>query len=125
MEQKTHRDPAVVADARHYSPIAAPRQRSRARRAAQDQGPCSYARRAAGGATMGCPIQMESTTMSDDKSKSQGQDRQRINVNQDYELRDWAKSMNTTPERIKEAVQAVGDRADKVREYLSQDKPNR
>jgi methyl-accepting chemotaxis protein len=63
--------------------------------------------------------------MSDDKSKSQGQDRQRINVNQDYELRDWARSLNTTPERLKEAVQAVGDRADKVREYLKQDKPGR
>ena len=58
----------------------------------------------------------------DDKSKSHGQDRERINVHQDYELRDWAKSMNTTPERIKEAVQAVGDRADKVREYLSERK---
>lgn len=58
--------------------------------------------------------------MSDDKSKSSGQDRQRINVNQDYELRDWAKTLNTTPERLKEAVQAVGDRADKVREYLGE-----
>ena len=58
--------------------------------------------------------------MSDDKSKSQGQDRQRINVNQEHELRDWAKSMNTTPERLKEAVQAVGDRADKVKEYLGE-----
>ena len=57
--------------------------------------------------------------MSDDKTKASGQDRDRINVNQDYELRDWAKSLNTTPERIKEAVQAVGDRADKVREYVS------
>jgi len=63
--------------------------------------------------------------MSDDKSQSGGQDRQRINVHEDYELRDWAKSMHTTPERIKEAVQAVGDRADKVREYLGQDKPSR
>ena len=63
--------------------------------------------------------------MSDNKSRSGGQDRERINVNQDYELRDWAKSMNTTPERIKEAVQAVGDRAEKVREYLKQDKPGR
>lgn len=62
-------------------------------------------------------------TMADDKSRSQGQDRQRINVHQDYELRDWAKSLNTTPERLKEAVQAVGDRAEKVREYLSNDKP--
>lgn len=65
------------------------------------------------------------THMSDDKSQSQGQDRQRINVNQDYELRDWAKSLNTTPERLKEAVQAVGDRAEKVREYLKNDKPGR
>ena len=60
--------------------------------------------------------------MADDKRKSGGQDRQRINVNQDYELRDWAKSLNTTPERVKEAVQAVGDRADKVREYLGEKK---
>jgi hypothetical protein len=58
--------------------------------------------------------------MPDDTSKSGGQDRQRIDVNQDYELRDWAKSLNTTPERVKEAVQAVGDRADKVREYLGE-----
>lgn len=61
--------------------------------------------------------------MADDKSNTGGQDRARINVNQDYELRDWAKSLNTTPERIKEAVQAVGDRADKVREYLKSDRP--
>jgi ElaB/YqjD/DUF883 family membrane-anchored ribosome-binding protein len=56
--------------------------------------------------------------MADDTSKTGGQDRDRINVNQDYELRNWAKSMNTTPERVKEAVKAVGDRADKVREYI-------
>ena len=56
--------------------------------------------------------------MADDKTKSGGQDRERINVNEDYELHDWSKSLNTTPERLKEAVQAVGDRADTVREYL-------
>jgi len=28
--------------------------------------------------------------------------------------------MNTTPDKLKEAAQAVGDRADKVREYLSE-----
>jgi hypothetical protein len=63
--------------------------------------------------------------MSDDKTKVGGQDRQRINVNESYELRDWAKSMNTTPERIKEAVQAVGDRADKVREYIGEQSRSR
>ncbi|HZY19221.1 MAG TPA: DUF3606 domain-containing protein [Ramlibacter sp.] len=61
--------------------------------------------------------------MSDDKTKSQGQDRQRINVHEDYELRDWSRSLGVTPERLKEAVQAVGDRAEKVREYLQSDKP--
>ena len=61
--------------------------------------------------------------MSDDKAKAHGQDRERINIHEDYELRDWAKSLNTTPERIKEAVQAVGDRAEKVRAYLGGDKP--
>ena len=56
--------------------------------------------------------------MSDDKKNSGGQDRERINVNQDYELRDWSKSLGVTPEKLKEAVAAVGDRAEKVREYL-------
>lgn len=56
--------------------------------------------------------------MSDDKAKTGGTDRARINVNEDYELRDWSKSLNTTPDELKKAVAAVGDRADKVREYL-------
>lgn len=55
--------------------------------------------------------------MSDDKSKT-GADRQRVSTSEDYELRDWAKSLNTTPEKIKEAVSAVGNSADKVREYI-------
>lgn len=62
--------------------------------------------------------------MSDDKSRAHGQDRDRINVHQDYELRDWSKSLNTTPERLKEAVRAVGDRAEKVREYLREHPSN-
>lgn len=56
--------------------------------------------------------------MPDDKRQTGGQDRERIATSQPYELRDWAKTLNTTPERIKEAVQAVGDRVEKVREYL-------
>jgi hypothetical protein len=35
--------------------------------------------------------------MSDDKSNAQGQDRQRINVHQDYELREWGQPLPTTP----------------------------
>jgi hypothetical protein len=56
--------------------------------------------------------------MSDDKSQSQGQDRQRINVNQDYELRDWSRKFGVTPEQLKRAVAKVGDRADDVEREL-------
>ncbi len=56
--------------------------------------------------------------MSDDKTNTSGQDRKRINVNQDYELRDWSKKFGVTPERLKEAVAAVGDRVDQVESYL-------
>jgi hypothetical protein len=56
--------------------------------------------------------------MSDDKSKSSGQDRQRINVNQDYELRDWSKKFGVTPEELKRAVAKVGDRATDVEREL-------
>jgi hypothetical protein len=57
-------------------------------------------------------------SMSDDKSKSQGQDRQRINVNQDYELRDWSRKFGVTPEELKRAVAKVGDRATDVEREL-------
>jgi hypothetical protein len=91
-------------------------------RVLQRDGHPSYAAALRASRISGCLIH-GAFIMSDDKSQSQGQDRQRINVNQDYELRDWAKSLNTTPERVKEAVQAVGDRVEKVREYLNGDKP--
>lgn len=60
--------------------------------------------------------------MSDDKTKSGGQDRKRINVNEDYELRDWSKSLNVTPDELKKAVAAVGDSAEAVREHLKKSK---
>jgi predicted nucleotidyltransferase len=56
--------------------------------------------------------------MSDNTQKTGGQDRKRINVNQDYELQDWSKKFGVTKERLKEAVQAVGDNAEKVQKYL-------
>jgi hypothetical protein len=34
--------------------------------------------------------------MSDDKSKTGSPDRNRINVNEDYELRDWSKKFGCT-----------------------------
>ena len=57
-------------------------------------------------------------TMSDNKSITGGQDRKRINVNEDYELRDWAKTLGVSPEELKAAVAKVGPMADDVRKEL-------
>ncbi len=56
--------------------------------------------------------------MADDKSMRGGQDRTRINVNEDYEVRDWAKKLDATAEQIRDAVKAVGDRAADVEMHL-------
>lgn len=56
--------------------------------------------------------------MADDKTQTRGADRKRINVNEDYELRDWSKKFNVTPDKLKEAVQAVGTSADAVEKHL-------
>ena len=55
--------------------------------------------------------------MSDDKSRT-GQDRKLISLTEDYEVRDWCKSLNTPPEKLTAAVKAVGYSEQKVREYL-------
>jgi hypothetical protein len=56
--------------------------------------------------------------MSDDLSKRGGQDRTRIDVSQDYELRDWAQKFGVSKEQLKAAVKAAGDRAADVERYL-------
>lgn len=56
--------------------------------------------------------------MSDDKTKSGGQDRTRINVNEDYELRDWSKKFGVSPDVLKAAVAAVGTNAEAVEKHL-------
>ncbi len=56
--------------------------------------------------------------MPDDKSKPGGQDRTRINVNEDYELRDWSKKLGVTPEELKAAVKSVGNQASAVEKHL-------
>lgn len=55
----------------------------------------------------------------DDKNKVGGSDRKRINVNEDYELRDWATKFSVSTDTIKEAVKAVGTYADDVEKYLN------
>ena len=58
-------------------------------------------------------------SMADDTKQRGGQDRTRIDVSEEYELRDWSKKFGVTPERLQEAVKAVGDQASKVEEFLN------
>ena len=55
--------------------------------------------------------------MSDDKSKT-GQDRKLIAMTEPYEVRDWCKSLGCTEVELRKAVTAVGNSAEKVREWL-------
>ena len=56
--------------------------------------------------------------MPDDKSKPGGQDRKRININEDYEVRDWAKKFGVSQDQLKAAVKAVGDQASAIEKHL-------
>jgi hypothetical protein len=56
--------------------------------------------------------------MADDKTQAGKPDRDRINVGEDYELRDWAKKFGVTPERLKAVVERVGPMAQDVRREL-------
>lgn len=44
---------------------------------------------------------------------------QRIDIHQEQDLIAWARTMNTTPNRLKEAVLAAGDKPEDVLAYLS------
>ena len=56
--------------------------------------------------------------MPDNKSKTGKADRDRINVNEEYELRDWSKKFGCTPEELKRAIQKVGPMAADVKKAL-------
>lgn len=54
-----------------------------------------------------------------DSKKDTGRpDRDRINVNEDYELQDWSDKFGVTRDELKDAVQAVGPMAKDVEAYL-------
>jgi len=57
--------------------------------------------------------------MADDKSNRGNPDRDRIDVNDPDELRNWSKSLNKTAEEIRDAVRVVGNSANKVREHFA------
>jgi len=58
--------------------------------------------------------------MADNKTQSGGQDRTQINVNEDYELRDWSKKFGVSADQLRSAVKAVGPVAKNVEAHLKQ-----
>ena len=57
--------------------------------------------------------------MSDDRTNRGAPDRDRIDINDPDEVRNWTKSLGVSKEELQRAVAAAGDRADKVGEFLS------
>jgi AraC-like DNA-binding protein len=56
--------------------------------------------------------------MSDDKTNRGAADRNRINIHEEYEVRDWSQRLGVSSEELKKAVQQVGTSADAVRKHL-------
>lgn len=52
--------------------------------------------------------------MSDNKTKSGGNDRELISLSEDYEVRDWAAKFGVSEVALRTAVGRVGNRADDV-----------
>jgi len=56
--------------------------------------------------------------MSDDKNQNGGQDRKRISLEEDYEVRDWSGKFGVSEERLRAAVGKVGNMAEDVEREL-------
>jgi hypothetical protein len=54
----------------------------------------------------------------DNKERVGSPDRDRINVNEDYELQYWSEKFGVSRDELKEAVEAAGTTAQAVEEYL-------
>jgi hypothetical protein len=59
-----------------------------------------------------------SFVMSDDPTNRGGQDKQRISLGQDHEVRYWTEKFQVTPDELRDAVDKVGDRASAVAQEL-------
>lgn len=56
--------------------------------------------------------------MSDDKNKTGGEDRKRVSLQEDYEVRDWSQKFGVSEDRLRAAVSKVGDIAEDVEREL-------
>ncbi len=54
----------------------------------------------------------------DDKKNTGSPDRDRINLQEDYEVEYWTKTLGVSAEELRKAVEAVGSTADAVRRHL-------
>ncbi|MDF2449528.1 MAG: hypothetical protein K0R26_2032 [Bacteroidota bacterium] len=60
--------------------------------------------------------------MSDNKTKIKPQDSSKININEDYEVQYWTKTLGCTKQELKNAVEKAGVSAEAVRKFLKEDK---
>lgn len=56
--------------------------------------------------------------MADDLNNRGRQDRDRIAMSEDHEVRYWTEALGVTKDELQRAVDAVGNSAAKVREFL-------
>jgi len=56
--------------------------------------------------------------MADDLTKRGQPDRDRVNVHEDWEVRDWAKKLGVTPQQLKDAEKKVGPMAKDIKKEL-------
>ncbi|WP_316807821.1 DUF3606 domain-containing protein [Pedobacter agri] len=54
----------------------------------------------------------------DDKTKTGGADRSKININESYEVDYWANKFGVSKDKLKAAVQTVGTSVAEVEEFL-------
>ena len=56
--------------------------------------------------------------MSDDPTNRGGQDKERISLGEDYEVRYWTEKFGVSSDELRDAVDKVGDRAAAVAQEL-------
>ena len=56
--------------------------------------------------------------MADNLQKAGPQDRSRINIHEEWEVRYWTEALGVTREQLEKAVSEAGVMADAVREHL-------
>jgi len=63
--------------------------------------------------------------MPDNITNRGGRDRNRVNINEEYEVRHLTEKLGVSAEEVRKAVKAVGDDRDKVEEYLRENRNSR